>query len=283
MNDCFCNVLSWPTACARVCSGAADRTLVARWYWDVCPSAMDSRLGQFGLTRYQFSLASTVDAWAVQSPTSNAIRTGFDCYYSGSCGILPTLTSSTPSSTRTASTSNSGGSTHLSQTTIIVLIVGIVAVVIVAIIAMVYWRRKRRPDSEIFIMDLLLHLLDRNQEQLTANVLALERAVERLDNRANRTDENQRNLVARAERLLDRLGASQSNTQNSDVSDHLEASLGEALECPICLSVLHNPVSVVTRETSSGAHGCRKSLIIPLECIYESNKYMPEFSSHILR
>jgi hypothetical protein len=104
VNDCFCSVIPWPTACSSVCREAEERTSVARWYWDVCPSAMDSRLGQFGLTKESYP-RRTVDAWAVQSPTtSGAVRRGYDCPSSGSCSTTLVSTSTTASATSATGT-----------------------------------------------------------------------------------------------------------------------------------------------------------------------------------
>ncbi len=84
VNVCYCNRLSWPTACASACPGLADSSFVASWYWDLCPSAMDSALGVFGITH----LATpdfTIETWEVQTPTTGlgVFTSGYDCYYSG--------------------------------------------------------------------------------------------------------------------------------------------------------------------------------------------------------
>ena len=97
VNACYCNRLTWPMACTSACPGLADSSSVASWYWDLCPSAMDSALGVFGITHLA-TPAFTVDAWEVQTPTTGlgVFTSGYDCYYSGQCTFVSTMPTITP-------------------------------------------------------------------------------------------------------------------------------------------------------------------------------------------
>lgn len=96
INTCFCNLLSWPTACGVQCSQSGERSSLAAWYWDVCPSKMDSQLGQMGITKMQNSL-KTVDDRAVPTPEVTTTLAGYECYYSSLCsGVAVATTSVVP-------------------------------------------------------------------------------------------------------------------------------------------------------------------------------------------
>jgi hypothetical protein len=104
VNDCYCSRLTWPTACrgSPACVADSDLSTVASWYWQLCPSQMDSRLGQFAVG--PASVTARVDMWAVQTPRAGT-WTGYDCYYGlkGGCAkgttATATLSGSAPKET----------------------------------------------------------------------------------------------------------------------------------------------------------------------------------------
>ncbi|KAI9855418.1 MAG: hypothetical protein M1813_009793 [Trichoglossum hirsutum] len=102
-------------------------------------------------------------------------------------------------------------------------------------------------------------LLDRDQDQLLAAIASLTAAVTHLD---NQTDQNTRNLKALAEKLDQLMGdPPQGNGQNPNAADQFGDNMGSILECSICLMILHNPVSVVTRRIGPTNHGCRACIV----------------------
>jgi hypothetical protein len=113
LSSCFCSRLTWPTACTQACSQSADRSGVASWYWNLCPSAMDARLGQFGVNRIVSTAraVTTVDSWAVQTPALGAggIYTGYNCFYSSTCVGLRTISSASATGAAPNGTATTGG------------------------------------------------------------------------------------------------------------------------------------------------------------------------------
>ena len=259
LNDCFCSILSWPTACAGDCSADKDRTSLAQWYWDVCPSVMDSRLGQFGLSSVHSSLDRTVDAWAVQTPGNGVLRTGFNCYYSGQCGIT---TSISAPATSAPLGPKSGGGGHVNVAAIAIAVPLFLFVVILIGFLLVYRHARRRQiqqqnqvQQNQVMTQVLLRVLDvltinrpnqPSQQNLAPDIAALNRRMQGLENNAN-------NLGNRVEALMNRLG----NDPDHGAMDEIEKSLAEALTCPVCLDILYNPVSAITASTNRN-RGCRR-------------------------
>ena len=281
LNDCFCSILSWPTACAGDCSADKDRTSLAQWYWDVCPSVMDSRLGQFGLSSVHSSLDRTVDAWAVQTPGNGVLRTGFNCYYSGQCGIT---TSISAPATSAPLGPKSGGGGHINVAAIAIAVPLFLFVVILIGFLLVYRHARRRQiqqqnqvQQNQVMTQVLLRVLDvltmdrpnqPGQQNLAPDIAALNRRMQGLENNAN-------NLGNRVEALMNRLG----NDPDHGAMDEIEKSLAEALTCPVCLDILYNPVSAITASTNRN-RGCRRfrCSFTPYHCSFK----LIDGSAHIL-
>ena len=303
LNDCFCSILSWPTACAGDCSADKDKTSLAQWYWDVCPSVMDSRLGQFGLSSVHSSLDRTVDAWAVQTPGNGVLKTGFNCYYSGQCGTKSSSISSTTTPISAPATSaplgpKSGGGGHINVTAIAIAVPLFLCVVIVVGFLLVYRHARRRQiqqqnqeqpplaqnqvtQQNQVMTQILLRILDvltmdrsnqPHQKNLAPDTTALNHRMQGLESNVN-------NLTNRVEALMNRLGGDSDNDNEDGATDEIEEPLAEALTCPVCLDILHNPVSAITVSTDRN-RGCRRfrCSFIPYHC---SSKLI-DGSAHIL-
>lgn len=252
VNDCYCSKLTWPTACKDVCFRDAHRTSVARWYWALCPSAMDIYLGRIGVSNAKSSgIQSTVDSWAVQTSAVAGglpVTTGYDCYYSSRCDKSSTVPkSSTDPSTTTAANlmipANDGP-----KTGDMVLGICVPLVVLVAawrIYSIIRHRRHRRdaqsgrqlpsvlrPDHDL-VLAALLH------SQTTQNA-------------------NMQRIATSLERLL-RAPASQP-TENAGTFRAVPDELDDLLTCPICILIFHNPVSVISARTNENGGCCKSSL-----------------------
>jgi len=303
LNDCFCSILSWPTACAGDCSADKDRTSLAQWYWDVCPSVMDSRLGQFGLSSVRSSLDRTVDVWAVQTPGNGVLTTGFNCYYSGQCGIKPSsIYSTTTSISAPASLApldpKSGGGGHINVTAIAIAVPLFLFVVILVGFLLVYRHARRRQiqqqnqaqpslaqnqviQQNQVMTQILLRVLDvltmdrsnqPGQQNLAPDIAALNCRMQGLESNAN-------NLGNRVEALMNRLGGDSDCDNEGGATDEIEEPLAEALTCPVCLDILYNPVSAITASTDRN-RGCRRfhCSFTPYHCSFK----LIDGSAHIL-
>ena len=302
LNDCFCSILSWPTACAGDCSADKDRTSLAQWYWDVCPSVMDSQLGQFGLSSVHSSLDRTVDAWAVQTPGNGVLRTGFNCYYSGQCGIKSSSISSTTTSISAPTTSaplspkSDGG--HINVAAIAIVVPLFLCVVILVGFLLVYRHARHRQiqqqnqvqpplaqnqvtQQNQVMTQILLRMLDvltmdrsnqPRQQNLAPDTAALSRQTQGLESNVN-------NLVNRVEALMNRLGSDSDYDNEDGATDEIEEPLAEALTCPVCLDILYNPVSAITASTDRN-RSCRRfrCSFTPYHC----NSKLIDGSAHIL-
>jgi len=221
---------------------------------------MDSRLGQYGISKFYLSQRVTLDLWVVQTPATLAVATGFQCYYSGVCRT-PTEQLVTATGSPSGGTSSKG---HLSQAALIVLIIGIILIFLAGIGAFVYIKRRRQRNdqndealTELLIQH-LLQLLNPRRPQ-TQNDTAMTTALRNLENRMEAIDRGQQTLVG----LVQRFTNQTSTIPNTQVQDTLEQTLGSALECAICTDILYNPVAVITDQNTSGRPGCCELLHNP--------------------
>jgi hypothetical protein len=156
------------------------------------------------------------------------------------------------------STDSSGGSQPLSQAALIVLIIGIIIFFIAVVFSSLYCHRRLRRGTASPSLDtnwnqvfqLLLRLLNQNQSRQETGIADLSRAVDRVDGRMD-------NLAAIVTNLVERLRAPAPPADiRNPVAPDIDNAFQNALECSICLEILHNPVSVITRDAGNG--GCRK-------------------------
>jgi hypothetical protein len=264
INSCYCNRLSWPTACAQACVKDGDRSAVASWYWGLCPNSMDFQLGQMGVSRAKNSgVKSTVDAWAVQTnAVANGIvtTTGFDCYYSSQCG---TITNSI-SSTTAAATHAPSGPQRKSNSSAIALGVSVPILAFLVLFLLyhfVYKRRRRRarnapshtsaPAIEQVNQEVFLDVLLATQQNQNESMQRIARAMERLE--AVRRDPlpPSSSITSGPSSII--------TTDNSTNIQEAFENMERELLCPVCMNVFHNPVSVISRRMDRN-DGCCKSL-----------------------
>jgi hypothetical protein len=242
VNDCFCSVLSWPTACADACQDSQDCSAVARWYWAICPSVMDSRLGQYSISRAVSSLAMTLDTWAVPTPDTGAVRTGYDCYFSEQCGQMVSTVSSAPSPTisspnPSSPTSQSKSLTSKSNSNVLKAVIATLVVSLAFAIVMIVFfirrsrrrrrqGRRRRDDSNESFELILGALMDMsvNQQNGLQGLEALAGAVRN----TNRQMQDVRADVGDLRALIQRMG----NRLGQEVQDQDPTNLNSNLKRP---------------------------------------------------
>lgn len=263
INSCFCNLLSWPTACANQCSQPDDRTSIAAWYWDVCPSKMDSELGQIGMTRWA-NPAVTADSWAIQTPQGSATMTGYNCYYCSRCSGVEDTGSIQPTSS--SSSSGSPQQSNPNQGLLVKILVPICVFILLLAMMILIMRyhlrnhpQNRGNDEQLAnLLQVIMDLLDQQpppaaQQAHQNNAMILE------IRRANESIADMRTWVTD---IVGRLNQQQPAGGNANqVQDNeLREALREYLTCPICSEIFHNPVTAISDATRQGT-GCCKAIL----------------------
>lgn len=263
INSCFCNILSWPTACANQCSQSDDRTSLAAWYWDVCSSKMDSQLGQFGLTKLN-NPAFTVDAWAVSSFVATATMTGYDCYYSSKCSMpgVPTATSRDSS----LSSQNNSSKNQLLEILLPIFCILLFAAAIATYILLKHYKKSKsralveehplgpsrtldtHNEMTVNLLRVIMDLLDRQQqrdkvsgeiERVNVSIVKLQETLDTMESKAN--------------------GVPSGPSTAIDTVDSLQVLLRKDLSCPICFEIFHHPVAAITDSANEGRSCCENT------------------------
>jgi len=232
---------------------------------------MDSRLGEY-------IVSGTIAEWAVQTPLDTIWTTGFNCYYFGRCGItstsatIPTVfvTSYSSMVASTASSPAAGAGAHHIDVTTIAIAIPIVLFTFMGIIGVFlrrHWQRQQAQQTQQHIqqqaqqhaqqvqsqdqlrvvLDLLLQLIEAGQQQdPPPHIAALNQRMQGVENNVN-------NLTRMVQTLAD-------VTSNVNLGG-LEEAMGEVLTCPVCMEILHNPVSSITARAHQNG-GCRKRALL---------------------
>jgi hypothetical protein len=226
LQSCWCNRLSFPTACSPICTATSDLQDVASWYWALCPSQMDSRIGQIALS------SLTVPTWAI--PTSagtSGWTTGLNCYSSGVCA----QSAQTITSYASSSSSNPQSNTQKYLPAIIIVPIAFLALLVVLYFFLTRDRTPRPPTPPPRLPPpdpLLAPFRTHGARYITADELS------------------------QMSKEIEDLAASTRNRPSNNSSNRLQ-ELESYLSCPICKKIYHNPVSLVSSTGSSQDRCCK--------------------------
>ena len=284
INSCFCSILSWPTACGVQCSHTDDRSSLAAWYWNVCPSKMDSQLGQIGITRMQNPII-TVDDWAVPTPPTTMTLTGYDCYYSSQCSEATPPPTGVSTIQPLPDPSNTGADKVVNAVkSLLVKILVPIFLAAFGIAMFILYRRQRQryhrdrhlssgngrrqvvehgfarnqirnrqdDDQMVNLLQVIVDLLDQPPPAQPDN--ATINAIQRANNSIAEIRVTVANILARLGQRPD----GQNLAENPAPRDELQEALRQQLSCPICFEIFHHPVAVINDAAYQGG-GCCKS------------------------
>jgi hypothetical protein len=270
VNACYCSRLTWPTACVPPCQEEAELSSIASWYWDLCPSAMDSVLGNFGIT-HSATPAFTIDAWEIQAPTTGlgVWTSGFNCYFSGLCNFVSSPKSTEPPNT-TVSSSASGG--NLDYVTIVVAVLIPVIFILFAIIVFIWWKKRNsrsqliERDEDRRLNNLLLDVILGSHQANMVAISDLRNSIQDLASQVAIINLTQQPGPA----ALPTVAPPSTNANPAPVTgassglspvDRL-AMIKNHLECPICLSIMHNPVSAISNPGQLNSSCCKSDSFV---------------------
>jgi hypothetical protein len=230
LQSCWCGHLIFPTACSPVCTASSDLADVASWYWALCPSQMDSRIGQIALATL------TVPDWAIPTSAGTSTwTTGLDCYSSSVCS----KSYQTPTALSSTSSSQPPSNTQKFLPAIIIVPIAVLALLLILYFFLTRERTPRppTPPPPPTPPDRLLGPFNNP-------------GVRRLTSA---------NITEMSKEIAD-LAISIGTRPNPNSARRFEELEGY-LSCPVCTRLYHNPVSLVSSVGNSEEMCCKLSYI----------------------